>query len=659
MTELTQEVPRPGAVFWETVKHPENITILEGDAKTRKLPPDKLKQAIIRRDQLQSAINVYLVAFIDHLNERRSGETNPEKIKAIDYRIEQAALRVHKVQKQRRNPVSIKTSEQAKEALTIIHRLNARIDEHRRAMENDKINRVLQNEMQSEIAFYANQIIERWSALGYREEVWIKNKKKLRKVRFEEAHFTEDNIQFKVYVSHLTLLGSTVHHLPQNVRGWDLIKEETLLELEAACECPVTSPHTEDNQGFERGVWVVVHRVGMRDGLFNYVELNKLLPKYNQGLRSKFAVPVGIKSGRLIEYLCLSDVPHLMFNGITGSGKTNVARAFIATWIRFFSPDEIKFVLVDLKRSGDINYFATIPHNIVPILKSVEELERILVQLVALMQQRMKQLSDTNCVDIIQFNSKHHDKMARVVVLIDECGSIGDLSDTVAQKTTIFKCLALLSAQARAAGIHLMLGTQQPSRESIPTKITNNITYTLSGRQRTTSGAMIALGNNKLKDLPAIKGRMLVDNGFNLVQVQTPFATENDILESVQIASDYPEPKPFHLPGAAHIEDMAEDDPTIPAMGVTRDRVIELALEMDGVLSAQKIYEQTKGITPRANIQELIKQLANERSIQWQGEEYEIKPYRKGHQITKTQKTAGANTGVLEGVVDGFIEVEV
>ncbi|MDP1171899.1 hypothetical protein, partial [Klebsiella pneumoniae] len=82
-----------------------------------------------------------------------------------------------------------------------------------------------------------------WTSLGYRQEYWDKKgKRHLHKVKIEECFFTEDEIQFKIYVSHLIVLGSTIHHLPDQVRAWDLVKAETLRELTAACERKVTSP---------------------------------------------------------------------------------------------------------------------------------------------------------------------------------------------------------------------------------------------------------------------------------------------------------------------------------------------------------------------------------------------------------------------------------
>jgi hypothetical protein len=398
----------------------------------------------------------------------------------------------------------------------------------------------------------------------------------------------------------------------------------------------------------------------MRDGLFNYVELGQLLAKYNQALRPHFAAPVGVKAGRQIEYLYLDKVPHLMVNGITGSGKTNVIRVWLATWCQFFSPDEIRFILVDLKRSGDLNHFADVPHLLHSIVKEINELEELMPRLVALMHRRMQQLSANNATDIVQYNSRVSPelRMERVVVLVDEVGSIRDLAVSAQQRDTIFRCLILMTAQARAAGIHVLVGTQQPGKEAIPSRITNNITYTLSGRQRTTSGAMQALGNNRLKDLPAIQGRMLVDNGFAYIQVQTPYATERDIRRAVEIARSYPAARPFELPSLEEASDVLETVEVAAPAGVTRERVVELAItELGGSLSAQKIWDMTAGVTPRNTILDLIKALAEDKEVDYDGHRYEVKRAGKGYKLVRmaeTQNAGGADDSLFDSDTADF-----
>lgn len=647
---LTHEVPLPGSVFWEVVEHPRNLELLEGNENVRKLKPRELKEIQQQLQVYQHALNMYRQAKIDNylyqiaIARQRAGQLEGndraealEDIEAIKRKIEHTRERMVKVRKPKK-PIELRSAAAAREAQSVVHRLQARLDEHRHAIENEMINKRLADEMQQEIGYYGRQMVDRWTSLGYREEMIHKGKKKIRRVKIAKAHFTEDNIQYKVLVSSLTLLGSTKPHLPDNTKGWDLVKPETLRELEAACECPVTSPHIDEEQGFERGVWVIVHRVGMRDGLFDYIELGTVLSKYNYALRRHFAVPIGVKAGRIIEYLPLTSTPHMLFSGITGSGKTNIARVCLAVWAQMHSPDEIKFVLIDLKRGGDLNAFADIPHTLGPIIRTIEELADIMPRLVAEMYRRGELFSAGNVQDIEQYNGERspEDRLARIVVLVDEAGAIRDSAFGREHRETIWRSMSLLAMQARSAGIHLMLGSQQPSKEALPSSITNNVTYTIMGRQRTTSGAMMSMGNNKLKELPAIRGRSYVDNGFDLFLIQTPYGTPQDIERSVQIAKDYPAPRAFELPGLG-AEEAAEI--IVPKkLEVTRETIIDLALsERDGVMNAEVIYVATNKITPRHRIQKMIKALADEGHFEHRGGVYDVIRYGKGWKIVTVE----------------------
>lgn len=648
-----QDVPQPGSIFWEEVTHPENIQLLEGDESARKLPSDKLKALKRRLQQVKRSLHRFEYRLyrtrLQRLNRKetelldalqRTGNPAPlmvqlEKIRSLRDELEPVPAPAEGVLtrffRKTDKTYELKTREEVRRARILKHRLEQRLQEHQIALANEALYRQLQDEMKGEIKYLSDQIVERWTSLGYREEYWDKKgKRHLRKVQIEEAYFTEDEIQFKIYVSHLTVLGSTVHHLPDQVRAWDLVKGETLRELTAACERKVTSPHVDEDYGFENGAWVVVNRLHMNNGLFEYIELNQILRKYNQSKRHKFPFPVGVKRGRVIVWLNLTEEPHLAFNGITGSGKSNVARVALATWSQFHSPAEIQFIVADLKRLGDFKKFESIPHLMMPIIKDVKGLADIMPRLVAEMYHRADVMEGI-AYNIDEYNAavEPDERLPRIVVLIDEVGSISDLASNSAQENLIIRCMTLIAAQARAAGIHLMLGTQQPSKEAIPTRITNNITATLSGRQKTLSGAMMALGNSKAKDLPAIRGRMIYDAGFDLIEVQTPYATPEDIQAAVNVAQQY-EAYPLELPEYTG----QVDDLETPEMPVTEDEVIQIAIEQfEGSMNYLKIYDVTGGRSSQNKIKQMIQHVAERDRIDFNGTQYEPVRYGRGYRL--------------------------
>lgn len=656
-SELVREVAEPGAVFWESVIHPDNVELLEGDPdKTRTLPADKRKLLQQRVNLIKAALNDYFHIAIKHFESRKKEinrglkKLTPDDrrgaeaaLAALDERIDRVRGQLYKVRRQRRNSVRITNPKDMRRALLLVHKIDARITEHYTALENEAIMKRLRDEMEMEVSFFWRQIQDRWTALGYREEYFVDGKRFLRRVSCEEAHCNEDEIQYKIYISHIALGGGTVHHMPDGVRAWDLVKQETLRELEAACEVPVTSPHIDEDAPFDKGAWIIVHRVGMRDGLFNYISLGTVLAKYNQALRPKFAVPIGVRAGRVIEYLRLTDVPHVIITGITGSGKTNLERVILSVLCQFYSPAEMRLVLVDLKEGGDLNSFAKVPHLVGNVIKDMTELALVISKLHALMRQRLKQLSDADVFDILAYNKKVpvDQRMERVIVMIDECGSINAAAESRSQRDAIWAHLKLIAMKARAVGIQLVMCTQQGGTEVIPKEIGNNISYSINGRQRTSSGAMQAMGNNRAKSLGDIPGRMDADTGKGIVRLQTPEATNDAIKLAIETAMNYP-PRSFLLPGDIE-EDTAEVSP-IPddiLLVVQRQAVINAALkEFKGVMSARKLYHHYKKVTPERAIQALIDGIAQERTFEIDGQPYEVTKYGKGWQIVSIRENA-------------------
>lgn len=643
--ELTREVPPPNAVFWETVRHPKNQELLEGDPTVRTLSKRQLREIRGKIAALQSALNRYFRAYEKHLKQQR--RANPDQTPLINAKLDQIKPLMRPAP--RRSALTVRNAREARHALALISRLESRITEHKTALSNARLSDRLKREMLREVSYYGQQIIDRWTQLGYREEYFVRNKRFLRRVKIQRAEYTEDSIQFKVLVSRLSLFGSTIPVMPYSVRGWDLVKPETLLELEASCECPVTSPHVDENdkQGFENGVWIEVHRVGMRHGLFEYITLDAVLEKYNQALRKRLAIPVGVKQGRSIEYLYLRDHPHFTYTGITGSGKTNFARVAISTLIQFFSPDEIQLLLVDLKRSGDLNRFSDVPHLAAPIVKEIDDLRFLSDTVVRLMRARMDTLSQHSMFDIDELNAALPDdqRLPHLILMIDECGSINDLASKD-DRDRIWRNLRILSAQARAAGIHLGLGTQQPGTRVIPAQVTNNITYSISYRQRTVSGAMMVGGDNRTRNLPAIKGRGWADNGYDLVMIQTPHATDTALKHAIQTAALYPPAARLLLPSQPASDDTAEflidvPAPSVPQIGVTEADIVSVALEHGGAMSARRTYDATGGITPRLRINDMIREIAQRGTIDHEGIKYQVRRAGKGYVLIPASKNQG------------------
>lgn len=649
--------PPPGAVFYEQQIHPDNVALLEGDERARKLSRGQLKTLKSRLQECDKLLTQYdeQVTLRTHLRET----FNNAKALAVGCEDPQELKRLRSIGRECRAKIKRITQriEPLKHIATLRNRMKQRLQEHEVAVKNQLLYDHLQKEMEREVDYFMQQIIRRWAALGYKEELHRDGKTRIRYVQMEEVHVTEDEIMYKVRASRVTLWGSTQHFIPYQTRVQDLVKPETLAELSAVCERPVTSPHNPQEFGgedkdFSNGAWVVVHRIGMNGGLFNYIELSSVLRKYNQANRHQFPIPFGVRRGRKINYCKLNEHPHIFIDGQTFAGKTNALRVAVCTLIQMHSPDELRMVLVDLKRGGDFNPFAHVPHLMTfdegTIIKTPEYLANVLERIVKLMQTRMQIISEVT-VDIEKFNEKvgADRQLPRIVVIIDEYSAT--TMDREAKKR-IDHFAIILSTQARAAGIHIVIGNQQPYADIVPKEVKGNITFKLAGRQMTQGASMSALGSGRATRIDKIPGRMVCNNGHEEFDVQIPYVTEADIAIALKIANDKPAPQ--------HDVWLMDDTQEIQPLRemFSEKLLIRLALnEFNGTLAGRNIWERLKQMEieiSRDKVLATVKSIVDRGAIEFEGITYRMTKPGNRYVLLPVTSELPENSSVLIQEID-------
>ncbi|MCX8028882.1 MAG: DNA translocase FtsK [Brevinematales bacterium] len=160
----------------------------------------------------------------------------------------------------------------------------------------------------------------------------------------------------------------------------------------------------------------------------------------------------------------LTQMPHLLIAGSTGSGKSVYVNSIIAGLLFNKRPDELKFIMIDLK-IVELKIYNGIPHLLTPVITTPSLAKAVLEWLVDEMQYRYKKLEYLGSRDIVQYNlkvSKLNDesleKLPYIVLIIDE---YADLMMTSPKETEDY--ITRLAAMSRAVGIHLIIATQRPS----------------------------------------------------------------------------------------------------------------------------------------------------------------------------------------------------
>lgn len=170
----------------------------------------------------------------------------------------------------------------------------------------------------------------------------------------------------------------------------------------------------------------------------------------------------------------IESAPHVLVAGATGSGKTVCLNALIVSLLYQYSPDELKFLMVDPKRVELPNYNG-IPHLVAPVITDVPKTVNALKWCIGEMERRFDLLAKVGKRDISAYNKNGGEKMPYLVVVVDE---LADLMATAASE--VESSIIRLAQMSRATGIHLVLATQRPSVDVITGLIKANITTRLA-----------------------------------------------------------------------------------------------------------------------------------------------------------------------------------
>ena len=186
--------------------------------------------------------------------------------------------------------------------------------------------------------------------------------------------------------------------------------------------------------------------------------------------KSKTAIGLGLDvSGNTI----ISDIakmPHVLIAGTTGSGKSVLLNALIATILFRSSPQEIKLILVDPKRV-ELTRYNDIPHLLTPIIVEPEKILSSLKWAMQEMDRRYKLFHDAEVRNINGYNElSGFQALPFIIIVIDELQNLMEFAPVEVENT-----ISRVAAMARATGIHLVVATQRPSVDVITGTIKANI----------------------------------------------------------------------------------------------------------------------------------------------------------------------------------------
>ena len=217
----------------------------------------------------------------------------------------------------------------------------------------------------------------------------------------------------------------------------------------------------------------LVREVGRRaqDAIRVEVPFASVVPQDNElwihDSRNELVVPIGRSGAKELQSMRLGKgtSQHVLIAGKTGSGKSTLLHVMVTNLALHYSPDELRFYLVDFKKGVEFKAYAenNLPHARVIAIESEREFGLSVLQKLDLELQRRGELfREAGVQSVAGFRTEQPElSMPRLLLVIDEFQELFVKEDKIAHESALL--LDRLIRQGRAFGMHVVLGSQSLS----------------------------------------------------------------------------------------------------------------------------------------------------------------------------------------------------
>jgi S-DNA-T family DNA segregation ATPase FtsK/SpoIIIE len=186
--------------------------------------------------------------------------------------------------------------------------------------------------------------------------------------------------------------------------------------------------------------------------------------------RLKFSLGLDIVGATVM--VDLTELPHLLIGGTTGSGKSTCLNAIIASFLCTYPPSALQLLMID-PLAVELRDYNGLPHLFAPVVTRSAQALNTLDTIDKVIDRRYKIFAERQARDIIVYNEKlarsGQDEIPFIVIAID---NIFDLMTTAPQE--LEQLISRMARRARGAGVHLILSTPRPDTEALSGSIKAN-----------------------------------------------------------------------------------------------------------------------------------------------------------------------------------------
>ena len=279
----------------------------------------------------------------------------------------------------------------------------------------------------------------------------------------------------------------------------------------------------------------------------------------------------------------LADMPHILIAGSTGSGKSVCINSIVASLLYKFSPDQLRFVMIDPK-VVELQQYNSLPHLVVPVVTDPKKIILALRWVVNEMEKRYQIFARVGVRNIKSFNERPKDKplpqaelelpltakkekveagadgfavqfdeqivvprdedivipekLSYIVCIIDE---LADLM--LVAPADVEMCIARITQTGHSAGIHCLLATDRPSADVVAGRLKSNFPARLSFRLPAKVDSMTVLDRPGAEELTG-NGDMLLLTAMSesFIRAQGVLVTDEEVQSVVDFIAKQGKP---------------------------------------------------------------------------------------------------------------------
>ena len=166
----------------------------------------------------------------------------------------------------------------------------------------------------------------------------------------------------------------------------------------------------------------------------------------------------------------LSQMPHMLVGGSTGSGKSVFLFTMLAAMLMTHPKKEDMQLILSSSKLEDFIHFEGLPHLYSgKIISDAAEATKVIKEVIfEESERRGRLLAEARVANIIEYNKKATEKLAPIVVVIDEFADLADQLETTKEKNAFYKPVQRIAQAGRSRGIHLVICTQRPEAKLVP-----------------------------------------------------------------------------------------------------------------------------------------------------------------------------------------------